>query len=627
VGSTSLSGIVFKSQTPVPQVKVTDVDGNPVAGTAVTFTGSTGSTVSGSSKTTDPAGLASPDGWILGTAAGSYTLTATASGLAAAIVTAVARADVPTSMTIVVGNTQTSPAGRPVAVEPTVKVTDMHGNPVSGIDIIFEVASGGGAAVGRRATTNALGLATVGGWTLGDAVGANTLVASVQTSGLAVPSVTFTATAAAGAAATMTAGAGQSQTAVAGAAVGAAPTVVVRDARGNPVAGVVVTFLVTSGGGSTTRASDTTLATGVATAGSWVLGGTVGPQTLVARSTNLPDVTFTATATAGAAARLSAFSTQAQSGVSVGTALTLSQRPAVRVTDTEGNPVSGVPVAFSVDADGYSGFLTGGSTTTTVLTNSNGIATVGAWTMPTAVGTATAVATVSGIAETVTFSVTTSFGAISRLRITANSSSTLLVTAGGTASVITISALDAFGNVVTSYNGAKSVTFSGASAAPGGTIPTANGVDFGTASELTFLNGVATTALRLYRAQSASVSVSDGTNSSGVTGALSATVRAAAESAIVRETPSSAAQSISGVLARSVTVKLVDVYGNGIAGVDVTVVASHGSLASPTGTTASNGTVTFSWTNALSTTAVSQTLSFNTETISGTLLYTYTVSP
>lgn len=457
VGTTTLAGTVFKPQVPIPQVKVTDASGNAVAGAVVTFTGSAGSTVVGGSKTTDAAGLASPDGWALGTLARSYTLTATSGTVAPVTFTAAGLADVATTMTIVSGSNQTALAGRPVAVEPSVKVTDVHGNAVAGIDILFEVASGGGAAVGRRATTNAQGVATVGGWTLGDAVGSNTLVASVQTAGVAVTPVTFSATGTAGAAATMSASAGQTQTVIAGAAVGTAPSVIVRDARGNPVAGVSVTFVVGSGGGTVTDASVTTLANGSATVGSWVLGGAVGPQTLVARSANLPDVTFTATATAGSAALVSAYSAQAQSGVPAGTALSLSQRPAVRVTDAQGNAVGGIVVTFTVDASGASGLLTGGLVQATATTNSNGIATVGAWTVPTAVGTATAVAAVAGIAETVSFTVTTIAGAASAVTSSVTAGS-LAVPQGGSTSII-VTVRDVYGNLVlANASGAFSAT-------------------------------------------------------------------------------------------------------------------------------------------------------------------------
>ena len=72
------------------------------------------------------------------------------------------------------------------------------------------------------------------------------------------------------------------------------PSVVVRDANGNPVGGAHVTFAVTAGGGSITGGSATSNASGIATVGSWTLGATAGVNTLTATVGSLPAVTFTA---------------------------------------------------------------------------------------------------------------------------------------------------------------------------------------------------------------------------------------------------------------------------------------------------------------------------------------------
>jgi hypothetical protein len=91
---------------------------------------------------------------------------------------------------------------------------------------------------------------------------------------------------------------------------------------------------------------------------------------------------------------------------------------------------------------------------------------------------------------------------------------------------LTITAQDAYENTVTTYTGAKNLTFSGASASPNGTAPTVanssgTATNFGTATAITFTAGVATTVtstkngvMKLYRAESANVSVSDGAISS-----------------------------------------------------------------------------------------------------------------
>jgi Bacterial Ig-like domain (group 1) len=72
------------------------------------------------------------------------------------------------------------------------------------------------------------------------------------------------------------------------------PSVIVRDQAGQPVAGARVTFSVETGGGTVTGGNATTDASGIATVGSWTLGPSSGSNTLVARTGNLPTVTFTA---------------------------------------------------------------------------------------------------------------------------------------------------------------------------------------------------------------------------------------------------------------------------------------------------------------------------------------------
>src|SRR5438094_80719 len=89
---------------------------------------------------------------------------------------------------------------------------------------------------------------------------------------------------------------GNGQSAVVGAQL--APLIVKVTTGGNPVAGIAVTFAVTSGGGSVTGASASSGSNGIATVGSWTLGPTAGINTLTATSPGLGSpLTFTATAT------------------------------------------------------------------------------------------------------------------------------------------------------------------------------------------------------------------------------------------------------------------------------------------------------------------------------------------
>src|SRR5207253_3107568 len=145
---------------------------------------------------------------------------------------------------------QSATAGTAVSTPPSVIVKDANGNPVTGVAVTFAVAPGNGAITGGSQTTNGSGIATVGSWTLSATAGANTLTASSGT--LSGSPVTFTATGTAGAAALLAANPITSQSATAGAAVSAPPSVIVKDANGNPVTGVTVTFTPATGSGTVT---------------------------------------------------------------------------------------------------------------------------------------------------------------------------------------------------------------------------------------------------------------------------------------------------------------------------------------------------------------------------------------
>ena len=100
-------------------------------------------------------------------------------------------------------------------------------------------------------------------------------------------------------------------------------------------------------------------------------------------------------------------------------------------------------------------------------------------------------------------------GAPGYFKITGNA----LMTAGAS-NELTITAYDANDNVATGYTGSKSLTFSGPSNAPDGTVPTVEATAIGTATAINFTNGVSdpgTATLIAYRAETIAVDVTDGT--------------------------------------------------------------------------------------------------------------------
>jgi hypothetical protein len=233
------------------------------------------------------------DTWTLGPTAGPQTVEArlvdpkTGATLTQAVFHATATAGAANLVKLSAGDKQTAIAGTTVSVAPAVVVTDHLGNPVPNVAVTFQVASGGGSIVGpAQVMSGSGGIATVGGWSVGPTAGANTLTAS--SAGLVGSPVTFSATGAVGAATQILIAAGDGQHAAVGSPVAVTPAVQVRDANGNGVAGVAVTFTVTAGGGTMDGiTSVTTLTTqgGNASVG-WSLGAE-GPNTLRATALGL----------------------------------------------------------------------------------------------------------------------------------------------------------------------------------------------------------------------------------------------------------------------------------------------------------------------------------------------------
>jgi adhesin/invasin len=256
-----------------------------------------GGSIAGGTTTTDANGVATLGSWTLGTTAGTNTLTVTSPGVSGSplTVTATGTAGAPQTMTLNAGDGQTVNAGTTVPTPPSVLLKDQYNNPVSGVVVLFAVASGNGSITGNSATTDAAGIAAVGSWRLGNAPGTNTLTATST----GVTGVSFTATGIVGPATTINVNAGNSQSAPAGSAVATPPSVIVTDAVGNPIVGATVTFAVEFGGGSATGLVAMTDANGIATVGSWTLGATPGAtNTLTATIAGLPGATVTFNATA-----------------------------------------------------------------------------------------------------------------------------------------------------------------------------------------------------------------------------------------------------------------------------------------------------------------------------------------
>ena len=235
------------------------------------------------------------------TVAGEFTVTATAAGLVPADVVLVNLADEASMLAPVAGTPQSGVVSTAFD-DLVVQVSDIHGNPVAGVEVEFLAAADGSGASAEldpadgRVLSNAEGLAVV-------AASANATAGSYTVAATAdgvAGAVEFELTSAAGSAATLVKVAGDGQSADAGSAVAIAPQVRVEDEGGNPVDGAIVSFTVSAGAGSVTDATVMTDADGLAEVGSWTLGAAAGNQALAANVVGAPvdPVTFTATANA-----------------------------------------------------------------------------------------------------------------------------------------------------------------------------------------------------------------------------------------------------------------------------------------------------------------------------------------
>ncbi|MDB4874108.1 MAG: hypothetical protein JWM41_554 [Gemmatimonadetes bacterium] len=272
----------------------------------------------------------------------------------------------PATITPSTTDTLRATAGSAVNTVLTVTVKNAAGDPVDSALVTFAASAGGGAVSNPSSRTDATGKASTS-WTLGNTAGVQTVTATSGTL-----TTTFTAIAAASTAATVAKLAGDAQTAAASANVAVAPSVKVTDKFGNGVSGVLVTFSVASGGGAVTGPLVNTDANGVATVGSWKLGPAIGPNSLTATATGLTAVTFSATASAGAATQV-VFSSAAPT-LNIGQTATV----VAQVKDANNNVVTGAALTYSsantnvATVGASTGVVTGVAGGTTTITATSG---------------------------------------------------------------------------------------------------------------------------------------------------------------------------------------------------------------------------------------------------------------
>ena len=272
--------------------------------------------------------------------------------------------DTPAALAIHAGDGQSANTGTAIPDPVRVRVTGQSGGGLEGVTVRFAVTEGGGSVESVTAVTGDDGTASPGRWRMGNP-GSQRLQASVT----GLDPVVFRATSL-DVPDALAIHAGDGQEAATGTAVPDPVQVRVTGTTGDGLGGVTVGFEVTRGSGSVEAATATTGADGIASPGAWTMGD-LGPQQLRATVTGLEPVFFHATSLDVPAA----LEVRAGDGQRATTGTTLPDALQVRVTGTEGDPLGGINVAFEVVEGG------GSVDSTTAATDSNGIASPGAWTM------------------------------------------------------------------------------------------------------------------------------------------------------------------------------------------------------------------------------------------------------
>gem|GEM_PF-2446192 len=278
---------------------MTGTTGEPLADVAVGFEAiEGGGSAESATAATDGDGIASPGAWTLGDP-GPQRLRAAVAGLEPVVFRAFARG-IPAEIAVVAGAGQEAAVGTEVAVNPEVLVTDSAGTPLPEIPVSFATERDA-AVTGAEATTDTLGRAAVGSWTLGTTAGEYWIEASVEGDRIENNPARVVANALPGPAAEIVIAEGDDQRSETKLPVPVNPRVQVRDSYGNGVPGATVSF--EAGGGSvvTPRARDTDSG-GFAAVDWWELGPTVDATYRLAAAAREEDdavgpVAFTATAT------------------------------------------------------------------------------------------------------------------------------------------------------------------------------------------------------------------------------------------------------------------------------------------------------------------------------------------
>lgn len=436
--ATAASGVTLDPQ---PVLQLQDASGEDIARGGVVVTvqiSAGGGSLSGATTATS-----TPDGRVAFTdlairgSPGTRTLIFAADGFASATALVAVGVGAPASIESAAGGGETAVVGTAVPTPPAVLVRDADGNPLPGIPVSFKVTAGGGTANGRTPVTGSDGVAAVGGWTLGQKVGANTLQATLSGLEVSGSPVVFAATGTPGpvSAATSLVVADPAQISASTGTSASTITITARDAFENPIPGLAVTLSATGSGNTLTQPGGPTGTDGTTTG---TLSATLPGDRVVSAEIDGVAVAQTATIRVSAGSPVAAQSSATVPGGTAGQVTTIQ----IHLKDAEGNAVEGRRDAIAVA-------ISGANTVNQVPVTEQGGGTYTASYTPQKSGSDAIAVKVLGTALSGALTSTVIAGPPSRLTSTVEMPARVTVIPNQLPVHLTITAFDALGNRIT----------------------------------------------------------------------------------------------------------------------------------------------------------------------------------
>jgi PKD repeat protein len=252
-------------------------------------------------------------------------------------------------VTKVAGDGQFGLPGSQLPEALVVEVRDAQNNPIPSRAVTWVIGTGGGSVDPQNSTTDAQGRASTR-WTLGPAVGANTVNAVVSGVGTATFNASATADAPSASTSTVSASPGTITVGTGSSTI----TVTVRDASNNPVAGVTVSLASSGAGNTISPATAPTNGSGVAT---FTFSSTVAETKTLTATVGSVTITDQATVTVQRVASTVEITSDENDPSTVGEQITIE----FTVTGSGGTPTGTVTVTISGGAETCSESLTDGS--------------------------------------------------------------------------------------------------------------------------------------------------------------------------------------------------------------------------------------------------------------------------